>query len=289
MLSPDWLEILMGYRVVEVEGVKYDILLPTLSIIHESLFYTRKAEDGIKSTSFSEVEIDELQDQILTDEDIEFIDSFELKLAEYKRDLEIQTNAGKRQILRNRIKNLEEKKDNSDLEWQKIRSFTREGFGSLIQTHYCFSRCVRLHDTEEPLWVTYNEFLDDNRGSLTRELMSLFMNYTTEFTDSRLREIAKDGFYRIISQVMKDNIVTSFSSAKDISMAAIKLLYWIQYYSNTLQYSSEECPPDIIEDDDAFDLWAERQRKGVTDVQQGAGSASSSVVRGKTSETIIVA
>lgn len=288
ILSPQWLEILLGFRVVELDGILFDLLLPTLSVFHESLFYTRQISSAEEGTIYKKEEIESYKSELLSESDVEVLETFDEKIATYKRDLEIQTNAGKRQMTRLRINELTRQKQKIDVKWIKLLSMSDSGLASTVQTHYCFYKCVRYHEDKSPLWDSFEEYLNETDAIFIRRLMSLFLTFTNEFTDTELRKIARVSFYRVMNQISKEHLIAPFNSMSDMSIEAMKLLYWITYYTNALQNASEECPPDILEDDEAFDGWVDRQRKNISSPIEENKTSNINAIRGKSRERIIV-
>lgn len=289
MLSPLWLEVINGFRTVKVAGIQYDLLLPTFSTLHESQFYVRQAEEELLGVAYTADALEYQQEDLLSEKDILMLDSYEERKAELEHDLGIQTNAGKRQIVRQMIIRLDAEKQSVDYKWYRIRAMSSEGYASIVQTHYCFYRGTRYTDTHNPVWNSYEEFLcDRDQTRLIRILIEYYINFTSEFTDSVLRSMARDGFYRVMHQVMKEHNMPVFNSVSDLNMVAIKLLYWIEFYANALQSATEDCPKEILEDDEAFDLWVDRQRKGITNSESGQSDSNISRVRGRGRETIVV-
>lgn len=287
MVSPDLLEIILGYKTVEFNNVLYDVYFPTLKIIHNASFYARKSRNDLKGTVFDNIDIDVRKETLLSKEEIELLESFDLKLADFKRDLEIQTNAGKRVMIRNRIKKLEEDREKVEITWNRIKLMTSDGYIHLITTQVCFCTCVRYHETGEPVWDNYEEFLDDNHGVLIQALLKEYVDLTNKYSDKKLRELAKENYYRVIYQIMKENQISFCSSMVEMSMVAIRLLYWISYYTNIIQNAQEECPSEILNDDDSFDNWANRVRKGITPELE-SNSQGKYKVKGKHRETIVI-
>lgn len=288
MLSPELLEIINGYSLVEVGEVIYRIYLPTLSIIHESMFHASQAEKELRGRVFDDEDIESLKDKLLTKDEITLLETFEEQTIRYKRDLEFQTNVGKKQLTRNKIKQLEEDKERVDIKWRRAKLFTSNGYSYIIQTQFCLFKCVVIHDMNEPLWKSYNEFLDEERSWLIYQLMTEYINLTTKYTDVELRKIAKEGYYRVIYTLIKENQISFVSEIQELSMIAIRLLYWMTYYTNVIQGATEECPTEILEDNVAFDNWAERVRKGVTTNSEPPISHNQNRVKGKHRETIVI-
>lgn len=286
MLSPLWLEIVCGFKTVDVEGIKYDLLLPTLGVLHDSNFYIRQAKEDLVGIAYTAESLEYLQKDLLSEEDMALLDTYEEERAVLGRDLEVQSGVGKRQLIRKAIEKLEQRKTSVDTKWYRIISMSSEGYASIIQTYYCFFRCLRYHEDKSPAWDSYEEYLGENKAIYLKALMTEYLDFTSKFTDVPLRELARDGYYRVVHQVMKESLVSAFPTPKDTSLVAIKLLYWLSYYANVLQSASETCPKEILEDDSAFDIWAERQQHGITDTPSSSENVSR--VRGKGKESIIV-
>lgn len=289
ILSPQWLDVLLGFRVVEVDDCLFDLLLPTLTILHESLFYIRKISQEGEGVIYKRDEIENNKSDLLPKTDIEVLETFDEKIATYNRDLEIQSNAGKRQMTRIRIRELTEQKEKIDIKWIKLLSMSDEGLSSTAQTHYCFYKCIHYHKDKTLVWDSFDDYLDDTDTTFIRKLMTLFLEFTNEFTDTELRKIARISFYRVMDQISKEHFIAPFESMADMSIESMKLLYWITYYNNALQNTSEECPIGVLEDDEAFDAWVDRQKKSISDpVSEVSSSSNVNKIRGKTRERIIV-
>jgi hypothetical protein len=286
MLNPDWLEIMCGYRTVSVKDHTLDIYLPTVTMVHESLFYVRKESDQVLGKALTQEDLEDLKAIILRPAELSVLDNYEDKSKQLSREIETSMTLGKRQIAQRKLDQLESNKLEADSKWSKMMSLTVSGFSSTVQTQFCFYRCVYDHTTREPLWSSFDEFSEDYRGFFVRAVYSAYVDFLTHFDDKCLRSIAKDGFYRMIPQLQASHLISSFDNIKEMSIVAMKLLHWITYYNSVIQNARDKCPDHILQDDILFDEWAERQRKGLTPEQ----TTNSSVVRsgGKRRESLVI-
>lgn len=292
--NPDWLEIVMGYRTVDVENptigtdCAIDIYLPTVRTLHESLLEVRRKGKLIAGKVFTEEELEDMKEDLLSRDNLAVLDSYQERKESLERDLQIQRSDIRKQQISARLERLEEDKEIAESKWVKLQSVTKEGLLSSAQQYYCFFRSLHDHESKKPLWSSYKEFLDDSRGFFVQNLYTAYVEFTTGFDDSRLRAIAKDNFYRMIPILQGGQAISTVSTLADLSFVMVRLLYWFQYYTNVLQNSRDECPQDILDDDEKFDEWAEVQRKNLnrgdsepqsnTSVQRHGGRQRQTVV-----------
>lgn len=290
MLNPDWLEIIMGYRTTEVEGEVVDIKLPTFKVIHESLFHVRRKEKELRHRAFTEDDLLDLEELLLSSSDLKFRDGYEQRRKELERQIQTATG-GKKKIAQAQLDRLDSRMERIDSYWNHLVGYTVDGLSSSVQTHFCFYRSVRYHEEQEPLWQSYEDFLGDDRGVFVKALFDEFVDFSTEFDDTRLRAIAKGGFYRILPQVQDEFGFMTFPDMRDMSIVAVKLMHWLSYYVHSLQNAREECPPEVLDDDDLFDRWIERQKKDLTESASPPPNNSGSSLRktgGRRNETFII-
>lgn len=108
------------------------------------------------------------------------------------------------------------------------------------------------------LWPNFDDMLKSPNVNYLKELFLLYTACTEQYTETRLREIARSPEWRVRWASQKNNLNALFGRQhQDLNIDQFMLIYWSQIYD--MVYEAYERPPEeIIQDDAKLDEWLKK-------------------------------
>lgn len=106
-----------------------------------------------------------------------------------------------------------------------------------------------------PLWSNFDDMLRSPDIEYIRELFLMYSSCTEQYSEKRIREIARSPEWRVRWSASQNNLNDLFGKPhQDLNIDQFMLIYWSQIYD--MVYEAYERPPEeIIRDDIKLDDW----------------------------------
>ena len=256
MLDKSFLEITLGYRIVEIFGSLFKIYLPTIEVMHEAKFYGELVYQKALKQNIPNSSTD-LESRIISDQEFSFLERYNAERKKTQIQLELINLVGRKKLIEKKLEKLDQEYNRILYKKAKVESISADGIRWRAESMYCFFKSI-FSPTDQLFWESYDSYLDDEYYGRRSLLFHEFTNFCNSFNDKSLRTIAKQPFYRSAWNSAVESGASIFKDFKSMSVPALRLAYWIQLYSNVIANCSD-ITEEIIMDDDSFDRFVENQ------------------------------
>jgi len=253
MLDKSFLEITLGYKIIEIFGTRIKIFLPTIEWMHEAKFYGELAyRKALERNIPANLEL-----RIISNQESNFLEDYESEKKRIQIQFELINTVGKRKLIEKKLERLDHEYNRILYKKMRVESISAEGIRWRTESMFCFFKSIYTSN-DSLLWSNYDDYLDDENHECRFLLFREYTKFCNSFDDVALRTIAKQSFYRSAWKSAIDSGASIFKDFKSMSVSALRLAYWMQLYSNVIANCSD-ITEEIIMDDNSFDRFVENQ------------------------------
>lgn len=120
------------------------------------------------------------------------------------------------------------------------------------KTFYLCSRCAYYDDTNELVWKSYRDALNETRTEFKDRVLLKYVRFFNGIETSIIRELARSSLWRIrYVNSMKTSDPLFGVPASEYTTDQLNLVYWSNYYQNIYEMMPEDRPSDLVIEDDA--------------------------------------
>lgn len=254
-------EICAGVKFSDINNVQFLFKQPMLvDKVKANFIYEQEYANSIAAgfiTNQQMTEIIESRELITTDE--------KNRVSKLKNELLAQrTLLAKTTKMRARQDTIKETIATKQAEINAIEVKERAKYAMTAETkaeearvfYLCWASSYNF-SSDNRYWLTYNDFLDEDKYLFRQEVVSNFLGFFNGLLTGIVRAVARSSLWRIkyVTSMKTSDKLFGVSTA-DYSNDMSNLAYWSQYYNNIYEMLSEDRPPDdIIDDDEALDAY----------------------------------